>query len=167
MRSQRRLASVLICMFSSAGGALAQGACPIELPAAIDLTAKRSEMIKAYPALPHPMTAASLRQQGSRHADFEVKVIGGWRSEIEGRCLKVKEVETKVGWMNSRGELSPNDFAACIEAISDERLLCDIKHKSSSPYYALLEEVEKFNAAKFQELTTAWNECSRNNICNP
>jgi hypothetical protein len=151
----------------SAGVALGQTACPVSMPDPLDLVRKRFEMVTAYPTMPDPITAAGLRQQGSKHSIYETSVIGGWRSEIEGRCDSVKVAETKVARLKKRGELSPNEAEACKEAIEDERQLCDIKNKATSPFYHLLGEIEKFNIDKYSELTAAWNECTRNNTCNP
>lgn len=160
----RTLACLISCLISDA--ALGQGICPVDLPEPINLAKKRSDMIAAYPPLPDPVTLDSLRKQGSKHRDFEVSIIGGWRAEIEGRCQSVKETEAKAAKMKTRGDITDNQLADCAEAIRDERLRCDVKNRKTSPYYTLLREVESYNNEKFEELKTAFYECSRNNECN-
>ena len=144
----------------------AQAICPVSLPSALDLDKKRAELIGAYPPFPDPVSISALRQQGSKHAQYETLIIGGWRSEIDGRCRSVKTAETQVIRLNLRGDLTPNQKLACEEAISDERLLCDSKNKAASPYYELLREVEAFNLQNFRDLNAAYNDCTRKDECN-
>lgn len=151
------LALVLICVPADAADPL--------LPPKVDLVQKREQLFGAYPEFPAENAMTALRRYGNAISRYEQEVIAGWQQEILERCRQVKEFERFISKRNARGELSPNEYAEHIEAIADERELCDAKNKDTSPLWQLEAELRTMNSKRFTELEVASTLCSRTDDC--
>lgn len=135
------------------------------LPPEIDLVQKRAQLFEAYPPFPEQNAMTALRRYGNAISRYEQQVIGGWQQEILQRCRQVKDFERHISKPAVRADLSPNELALHEEAIADERLLCDAKHKDTSPLWQLEAELRAMNTSRFNELVLVTTECSSSEEC--
>lgn len=137
-----------------------------DLPASIDLSAKRAEMSEAFPKIgeAEPRIRALIEFKRD-HERFRIGVLEGLNEEIKKICEDLKVVERRINRDHKNGVISKNRFEDLSYQIEEERRNCLFENKLTSPYFKIYDDFKELYQDSSEDADVMIAECYASNAC--
>jgi hypothetical protein len=160
-----RFAIALVLSFAAAPAGGDAFVVSLELPAGIDVQARRAELVALFPVLKDEASRSAISTYRQEIDRYNTNQIKGFFKEIQGICLKLNEVERAANKEWDRGNLSRNEKLEIDDRIASERRNCSDDFATSSPYYGLYYELLDLYRRKDAESIVIHSACMTRDEC--